>query len=128
MDSEPSEYFDQRPRYRSRFFEQPEEYRRTPQFQTSRGRQVEEPALRPKTIAELKQYIEQKQQKSGKSGEAPGAAGAVLKPGSRVRHEQFGDGIVLNRERSGDDVKLVIAFSRVGRKTLVERYAKLKAL
>jgi hypothetical protein len=46
----------------------------------------------------------------------------------RVRHEQFGDGIVLSRERAGNEIKLTVTFSRVGKKTLVERYAKLKAL
>jgi hypothetical protein len=46
----------------------------------------------------------------------------------RVRHDQFGDGIILNREKSGNDIKLTITFSRVGRKSLIERYAKLKAL
>jgi hypothetical protein len=46
----------------------------------------------------------------------------------RVRHAQFGDGIILSRERAGNDIKLVISFSRVGRKTLVEKYAKLQAL
>jgi hypothetical protein len=52
----------------------------------------------------------------------------MFKAGMRVRHEQFGDGIVLSRERSGNDIKLVITFSRVGKKSLIERYAKLKAL
>ncbi len=46
----------------------------------------------------------------------------------RVRHEQFGDGIILSREKMGNDTKLVITFSRVGRKALIEKYAKLKAL
>jgi hypothetical protein len=46
----------------------------------------------------------------------------------RVRHEQFGDGIVLSRERAGNDIKLVVTFSRVGKKVLMEKYAKLKAL
>jgi hypothetical protein len=46
----------------------------------------------------------------------------------RVRHEQFGDGIILSRERTGNDYKLTITFSRVGKKSLMEKYAKLKAL
>jgi hypothetical protein len=44
----------------------------------------------------------------------------------RVRHPQFGDGIILSREKVGNDIKLTITFSRVGRKTLIERYAKLE--
>lgn len=128
LEDEPAEYFDQRPRYRSRLFEEPEEYRRVPQFQTGRVRQPAEPTVRPKTIAELKEYIEQKQRTSRPGNlDAPGA-GPVFKPGARVHHDHFGDGIVLSRERLGNDIKLVITFSRVGKKTLVEKYAKLKAL
>jgi hypothetical protein len=62
---------------------------------------------------------------------APGTAESPpsrLKQGMRVRHAQFGDGIILSRERVGNDVKLVITFSRVGRKTLIEKYAKLQAI
>jgi len=62
---------------------------------------------------------------------APGTAEAPpsrLMQGMRVRHAQFGDGIILSRERVGNDVKLVITFSRVGRKTLIEKYAKLQAI
>ena len=59
---------------------------------------------------------------------APSPPGKTLKTGMRVRHAQFGDGIVLNRERVGNDIKLTITFSRVGKKTLIERYAKLESL
>ncbi|MBZ5496487.1 MAG: UvrD-helicase domain-containing protein [Acidobacteriia bacterium] len=77
----------------------------------------------PRSLAELRAYVEK--QNSGKSG---GGAGPVLKPGMRVRHAQFGDGIILSRQRTGNDVKLTITFGRVGRKTLIERYAKLRPL
>jgi len=125
--SEPPDYFDQRPRYRSRFYEEQEEYRKVLVFRPERAKPREAFSVQPKTIAELKAYIEQKQRASEKSNE-PQAAGTPFKPGVRVRHEQFGDGIILSRERSGNDIKLVVTFSRVGKKTLVERYAKLKAL
>ena len=90
-------------------------------------------AGQPKSIAELKAYLEQKQKdaaawrppSSKESRESPDSG---LRTGMRVRHEQFGDGIILSRERSGNDYKLTITFSRVGRKTLIEKYAKLKAL
>jgi hypothetical protein len=36
-----------------------------------------------------------------------------------IQHVQFGDGIILSREKSGNDVRLVVTFSRVGRKTLI---------
>jgi DNA helicase-2/ATP-dependent DNA helicase PcrA len=47
------------------------------------------------------------------------------KEGMRVRHAQFGDGIVLRREKLGTEVKVTVTFSRVGKKTLIEKYAKL---
>ncbi len=79
----------------------------------------------PRSLAELRVYLEKRQ--SEKSG-APAAGGPVLKSGMRVRHAQFGDGIILSRERTGNEIKLTITFSRVGRKTLIERYARLQAL
>jgi DNA helicase-2/ATP-dependent DNA helicase PcrA len=79
----------------------------------------------PRSLAELRAYLEKRQ--SEKSG-APATGGPVLKLGMRVRHAQFGDGIILSRERSGNEIKLTITFSRVGRKTLIERYARLQAL
>ena len=97
-------------------------------------RQSEESASstagRPKSIAELKAYLEQKQ-KAAASWRPPSAkesADSGLRAGMRVRHEQFGDGIILSRERSGNDYRLTITFSRVGKKALMEKYAKLKAL
>jgi DNA helicase-2/ATP-dependent DNA helicase PcrA len=84
----------------------------------------EEPQAQPKSLAELRAYLQSVQGTAGReAGRGPG-----FRSGSRVRHPQFGDGIVLSRERAGNDIKLTIAFSRVGRKTLVERYAKLQPL
>jgi len=48
-------------------------------------------------------------------------------PGTRVRHPQFGDGVVVNVVR-GMDAKAKIDFGRVGRKTLILRYARLEYL
>jgi len=77
----------------------------------------------PRSLAELRAYVEKR------NAAAAGAASSpILKSGMRVRHPQFGDGIILNRESTGNDVKLTITFSRAGRKILIERYAKLKVL
>jgi DNA helicase-2/ATP-dependent DNA helicase PcrA len=76
----------------------------------------------PRSLSELRAYIVQKQ-----AATQPGT-GPVLKLGMRVRHAQFGDGVIIKRERSGNDMKLTITFTRVGRKTLVERYARLEVL
>jgi DNA helicase II / ATP-dependent DNA helicase PcrA len=120
-------YFDQRPRYRTHFHEQPAKYERDFEYVERQPKTFEESSLQPKTIAELKAYIQQKE-RTTEAGKAGPSTGPMFKAGMRVRHEQFGDGIVLNRERTGNDIKLTITFSRVGKKSLIERYAKLKAL
>lgn len=88
-----------------------------------RDKSDEGSAPSPRSLAELRAYVEKR---NAAVSSAP--SGPILKSGMRVRHPQFGDGIVLNRERTGNDVKLTITFSRVGRKILIERYAKLKIL
>jgi DNA helicase II / ATP-dependent DNA helicase PcrA len=127
-----SDDFDQRPRTRNRFYESSERYAAKPSAE--RMWTAEEPAARnepviqPKSIAELKTYLEQKQASAAKAGNEPSKAGPMLKSGMRVRHDQFGDGIILSRERMGNEIKLIITFSRVGKKSLIEKYAKLKPL
>jgi hypothetical protein len=121
------DFFDQRPRYRSYFHEQTARYESDPEHEKGQIKSCEMSTPQPKTIAELKAYIRQKERTAG-TIQADSSAGPIFKAGMRVRHEQFGDGIVLSRERTGNEIKLTVTFSRVGRKSLIERYAKLKAL
>jgi DNA helicase-2/ATP-dependent DNA helicase PcrA len=51
---------------------------------------------------------------------------AGLREGSRVRHAMFGVGTILSVEELDDDVKVVVTFPSVGRKTLRAKYAKLQ--
>ena len=100
--------------------------------ETPRPRETASSSAPPKSIAELKAYLEQKQ-KEGAAWRPPSAKESAnnetgFRAGMRVRHEQFGDGIILSRERVGNDFKLTITFSRVGKKSLIEKYAKLKKL
>jgi DNA helicase II / ATP-dependent DNA helicase PcrA len=81
----------------------------------------------PKSMAELRAYI-QKTQDASKPASSQAETKRIAKPGVRVRHPMFGDGIVLNREKVGNDIKLVVSFSRAGRKTLMEKFAKLEIL
>jgi DNA helicase II / ATP-dependent DNA helicase PcrA len=118
---------DQRPRYRNRFHEESEHYGGMQTRRIERSPARIDTELKPKSIAELKAYIEQKQRSSETSRQAP-KTGAGFRTGMRVRHDQFGDGIILSRERVGEDFKLVVTFSRVGKKSLIEKYAKLKSL
>ena len=51
---------------------------------------------------------------------------AGLRPGLKVRHPHFGEGMVLSVEPLDDDTKLVVRFDSVGRKTLRAKFAKLE--
>jgi DNA helicase-2/ATP-dependent DNA helicase PcrA len=49
-----------------------------------------------------------------------------VRPGTRVRHPQFGIGNVVSVEEHGDDVKVTVRFNTVGVKKLLAKYAKLE--
>ncbi|HEY2931757.1 MAG TPA: UvrD-helicase domain-containing protein [Acidobacteriota bacterium] len=51
---------------------------------------------------------------------------AAIKPGSRVLHEKYGMGVVVDRQKAGDDFKLTVSFVGIGPKRLMEKFAKLK--
>ena len=54
------------------------------------------------------------------------STGLFLQIGMKVRHPQFGIGTILSVEALGDDTKLVVRFTAVGKKTLRAKYAKLE--
>ena len=56
----------------------------------------------------------------------PVSAGGAFVPGSHVRHEKYGRGLVLRREGSGNNVKLTISFPGFGQKKMMEKYANLQ--
>lgn len=56
--------------------------------------------------------------------DAPPASGIV--PGSHVRHDKYGRGLVLRREGSGDNSKLTVSFPGFGQKKLIEKFANLQ--
>ena len=49
-----------------------------------------------------------------------------LTRGTRVRHEQFGEGVILKIEGEGENAKLTVFFDRAGSKKFVAKYAKLQ--
>jgi DNA helicase II / ATP-dependent DNA helicase PcrA len=53
-------------------------------------------------------------------------SGATFRRGTRVRHAQFGVGVILQIEGKGDKEKLTIFFDRAGKKTLLTKIAKLE--
>jgi DNA helicase-2/ATP-dependent DNA helicase PcrA len=47
-------------------------------------------------------------------------------PGTYVRHDKYGRGLILRREGSGDNVKLTVSFPGFGQKKLIEKFANLE--
>ena len=127
LESSELNHFDQRSTFIRRPFKPEDKIRTRGAYSIKQSGTQGKPQVRPKSIAELRAYLEEQQKNTVPDTEAVKSP-PTLKPGSRVRHDKFGDGIVLSRERSGNDTKLVVTFSRVGRKSLIERYAKLKLL
>jgi DNA helicase II / ATP-dependent DNA helicase PcrA len=59
--------------------------------------------------------------------ERPFVAGDSFKPGDHVRHERFGEGIVVSCEPSGGDFQVVVAFQgEAGIKKLLLSFAPLE--
>jgi len=49
-----------------------------------------------------------------------------FRPGQKVRHPKYGEGIVFRREGEGEDAKITVKFPRFGEKKLVEKFAQLE--
>jgi DNA helicase-2/ATP-dependent DNA helicase PcrA len=54
------------------------------------------------------------------------AGGSSFRPGQRVKHPKYGEGVVYRREGEGEDAKITVQFPRFGLKKLVEKYAHLE--
>jgi DNA helicase-2/ATP-dependent DNA helicase PcrA len=54
------------------------------------------------------------------------AGGGSFRPGQRVKHPKYGEGIVYQREGEGENAKITVQFPRFGLKKLVEKYAHLE--
>ena len=51
-----------------------------------------------------------------------------FRPGQRVRHPKYGEGMVYRREGDGENAKITVQFPRFGLKKLVEKYAQLEGI
>ena len=49
-----------------------------------------------------------------------------FRPGQRVRHPKYGEGMVYRREGDGEEAKITVQFPKFGLKKLVEKYAQLE--
>jgi DNA helicase-2/ATP-dependent DNA helicase PcrA len=54
------------------------------------------------------------------------ASGGSFRPGQRVKHPKYGEGVVYRREGEGENAKITVQFPRFGLKKLVEKYAHLE--
>jgi hypothetical protein len=83
------------------------------------------PPSKSETFANLKSEISNKLKAEISKPKSEISDPKGLVPGSHVRHEKYGRGLVLRREGSGDNVKLTISFPGFGQKKLIEKFAKL---
>jgi DNA helicase II / ATP-dependent DNA helicase PcrA len=74
------------------------------EFFASRGKRFNLPKLAPEAP-------------SGKRG---------FRPGQKVRHPKYGEGLVYQREGEGEEAKITVQFPKFGLKKLVEKYAQLE--
>jgi len=65
---------------------------------------------------------------SGVPLQANGDDDLPMKVGAHVRHNRFGEGLVVGVEREGDDVMVTVRFASVGRKRLSMQYAHLEEI
>ena len=62
------------------------------------------------------------------SGTADGPASPGMRLGSRVRHDTFGEGVVVNYEGAGAHARVQVNFENNGAKWLVLAYARLQSV
>jgi DNA helicase II / ATP-dependent DNA helicase PcrA len=88
------------------------------EFFASRGKKFSRPQV-PATTRHA-----QNQRAGAPAGESHSKT--QFRPGQRVRHPKFGEGVVYQREGEGESAKITVQFPRFGLKKLVEKYAGLE--
>ena len=89
---------------------------------------------RPAYVPSSRPYPSRPSGLSGSSSPAPGRqryqdeSPGGLKLGQRVRHQKFGDGVVLSVEGHGTNARVQVNFERQGTKWLMMGYANLAAV
>jgi DNA helicase-2/ATP-dependent DNA helicase PcrA len=59
-------------------------------------------------------------------GAESGQSEGTLRVGNRVRHDRYGQGVVLDCEGIGEDAKITVSFPGFGRKKFIAKYAALE--
>jgi DNA helicase-2/ATP-dependent DNA helicase PcrA len=89
---------------------------------------------RPTYVPSSRSYPSRPSGASGSSSPAPGRqryqdeSPGGLKLGQRVRHQKFGDGVVLSVEGQGSNARVQVNFERQGTKWLMMGYANLETV
>jgi len=86
--------------------------------------QVSRPAYVPSRPARGTPGIQAASRPQRYTDDAPGS----LRLGQRVRHEKFGDGVVLSVEGQGSNARIQVNFERQGTKWLMAGYANLQVV
>ncbi|MBI4852664.1 MAG: UvrD-helicase domain-containing protein [Acidobacteria bacterium] len=79
----------------------------------------------PLNITNIDAYATQKLAPVPSPSSKPIAGVTTFKPGMRVKHPKYGEGLVLRREGDGDHAKLLVSFPGFGQKKLLEKAAGL---
>ncbi len=74
-------------------------------------------------IDSVKQYLAKREKQTGATGSSSG-----FKPGTRVRHREYGPGLVLKCEGEGDSLKVTVRFPVYGTKKLLAKFAALEII
>ena len=56
---------------------------------------------------------------------AAAAASSGLRVGAKVRHDRFGDGVVMSLEGDSGNAKATVSFANFGQKQLLLKFARL---
>ena len=82
-------------------------------------------------IGDLPQQLLQKVDEMGMAVSAPVAStgsGGSLKLGCRVLHSEYGEGVVIDREGTGLDSRVMVNFTRAGKKWMLADVSSLKIM
>ena len=75
-------------------------------------------------VAGVGEFLRQRGKQQAEENHNP--AQGELKPGTRVRHAKYGQGLIVGREGEGEMAKLTITFPGYGTKKIIEKFASLE--
>ena len=73
-------------------------------------------------------YMQSRQKATAQPAAKTVGSGDEYKTGALVRHKKFGDGVIVARKMSGQDIVIDVAFKGIGIKSLVVRFAPIEVI